>query len=318
MKYDLIGDIHGCNQTLEVLLQKLGYSETGEIYQHPDRKVIFLGDFVDRGPGQREVINIVRPMIEAGAALSVMGNHEYNAIAFATKGSVANATIAQASGSYLREHSDKNLHQHQAFMDAYIDSPQDYQDTIDWFKTLPLWLDLGALRIVHACWDKRLMDRLTSEYGNGNRLSERLLIDSSKRGSWQYEAVETLLKGKEISLPEGFSFNDKDGNPRHHIRIRWWDRSVKTYRSAFMGPKDVVTHIPEDAINADHLIEYAHDEPPVFLGHYWMEGRPVLLAPNIACLDYSVAKPGGKLVAYRWAGEQTLEQDKFVSVDRCD
>ena len=38
------------------------------------------------------------------------------------------------------------------------------------------------------------------------------------------------------------------------------------------------------------------------------------LAANIACVDYSVAKPGGKLVAYQWAREQTLSADQFVWV----
>lgn len=76
------------------------------------------------------------------------------------------------------------------------------------------------------------------------------------------------------------------------------------------------THIPEDEIAGDHLVEYSHTEPPVFLGHYWFDGTPQRLATNIVCLDYSVAKVGGKLVAYRWDGEQTLSQDKFVSVER--
>ena len=47
-----------------------------------------------------------------------------------------------------------------------------------------------------------------------------------------------------------------------------------------------------------------------------MEGVPDALAPNIACVDYSVANSGGKLVAYRWDGEKTLTDDKFVWVDR--
>ena len=83
-----------------------------------------------------------------------------------------------------------------------------------------------------------------------------------------------------------------------------------------MGPESARTHILNDLIDGDHLVEYSHETPPVFLGHYWMEGEPVPLAPNIACLDYSVAKPGGKLVAYRWDGEQTLSRDKFIWVDR--
>jgi hypothetical protein len=48
--YDLIGDIHGHAKTLEALLGKLGYAHDGQCYRHPNRQVIFLGDFVDRGP----------------------------------------------------------------------------------------------------------------------------------------------------------------------------------------------------------------------------------------------------------------------------
>lgn len=53
------------------------------------------------------------------------------------------------------------------------------------------------------------------------------------------------------------------------------------------------------------------------MGHYWLEGTPMPLADNIACVDYSVAK-NGKLVAYRWDGETILFQDKFESVDRLE
>lgn len=47
-----------------------------------------------------------------------------------------------------------------------------------------------------------------------------------------------------------------------------------------------------------------------------MEGERALLASNIACLDYSVAKPGGRLAAYRWDGEQELKKERFVWVER--
>ena len=49
---------------------------------------------------------------------------------------------------------------------------------------------------------------------------------------------------------------------------------------------------------------------PLFIGHYWLTGTPRLLSDSVACLDYSVAK-GGKLVAYRWDGESTLENSKL-------
>ena len=306
MKYDIIGDVHGCSQTLEKLLLKLGYRhDAGGIYRQPNRTVIFLGDFIDRGPYQREVIGIVRPMIESGAAKAVMGNHEYNAIAY--------ATTDENLGNYLRAHTAKNVRQHRAFLDAYDGDPTAYVDVIEWFKTLPLWLDLGDIRIIHACWDKDLISKLGSPV-----LTDELLHASCIKSHWQYKAIETILKGKEIPLPDGHVFHDKDGNPRHDIRVRWWDQSAGTYLQAYMGPESARTQIPDDEIDGDHLIEYSHALPPVFLGHYWLEGTPTLLASNIACTDYSVAKPGGKLVAYRWDGERSLENDKFVAVARAE
>jgi len=308
--YDIIGDIHGQADELIQLLIRLGYEEQAGVYRHREKKVIFLGDFIDRGKQQQGVLAIVRPMIDSGAALSVMGNHEFNAIAYFTQDAV--------TGDYLRPHNDKNRKQHQAFLFEYEKREEDYADVIAWFKTLPLWLDLGELRIIHACWDNRCINEIMQNNNNSALISEVLLKRAVVEGDWAFEAIETLLKGKEIPLKDGANFKDKDGNVRHNIRVRWWDQAASTYKSAFMGPESARTHIPDDEIIGDHLIAYGHDEPPVFLGHYWMEGEPTPLAANIACLDYSVAKPGGKLVAYRWDGERALHKDKFISVARVE
>jgi hypothetical protein len=310
MSYDIIGDIHGCAHSLQLLLDRLEYSVRDGAYRHPERRVIFLGDFIDRGPLQRETIEIVRLMVDAGSALSVMGNHEFNAIAYYTPD--------RESGDYLRPHTEKNMRQHQAFLDAFAHTPDDYAEVIAWFMTLPLWLDLGVLRVVHACWDARLIASIEEFQGGSHQLGEELLVQASHRGQWQFEALETLLKGKEIRLPEGASFRDKDGTSRHNIRVRWWDQGATNFKEAFFGPESARTHIPEDEIAGDHLVDYSHEAPPVFLGHYWMEGDPAPLARNIACLDYSVAKPGGRLTAYRWDGEQVLETERFVWVDRVE
>jgi len=48
--YDLIGDIHGYACELEALLDKLGYRDSNGVFAHPNRRAIFLGDFIDRGP----------------------------------------------------------------------------------------------------------------------------------------------------------------------------------------------------------------------------------------------------------------------------
>ncbi|HEX6506327.1 MAG TPA: AAA family ATPase, partial [Chloroflexota bacterium] len=85
--FDIIGDVHGCADELEELLRVLGYEvvsdTTGQspwgtpLYRHPaDRKAVFLGDLVDRGPHILDTVRLVRGMVEAGDALSVPGNHD--------------------------------------------------------------------------------------------------------------------------------------------------------------------------------------------------------------------------------------------------
>jgi hypothetical protein len=307
--YDLIGDIHGCDATLLALLEQLGYVRRDGAHQHPTRQAVFLGDFIDRGPGQRAVLDIVRPMVDGGHASAVMGNHEFDAIAYAT---------ADPAGGYLRRHSEKNIRQHRGFLAAYAGEPEAYAQAIAWFRTLPLWLELDGIRVVHACWDSRAMTRILKAQNGSSRLGDELLVAACTRPGWEYEAVKTLLKGKELPLTAGASYPDKEGRMRHIMRVRWWDRGARTYRDAFMGPESALTHIPEDDIHGQHLIEYSHDEPPVFLGHYWLDGEPQPLASNIACLDYSIGRPGGRLTAYRWQGESALHAEHFVTVPRLE
>ena len=82
--YHIIGDIHGHADKLEELLVHLSYENSSGVYQHPNAKVVFLGDFIDRGRKHQRVIEIVRDMVDQGHALAVMGNHEFNAIYYHT------------------------------------------------------------------------------------------------------------------------------------------------------------------------------------------------------------------------------------------
>ena len=85
--FDIIGDLHGCCDELETLLRELGYQEIqlesdGSIwgnrsYGHPNgRKLIFLGDLVDRGPRSLDTLRLVHNMVESGCAFCVPGNHD--------------------------------------------------------------------------------------------------------------------------------------------------------------------------------------------------------------------------------------------------
>ena len=107
-KYDLIGDIHGYATTLKALLTKLDYHFEEGAYRHPERKVIFLGDFIDRGPEIRETLQTVRAMVDGGSALAVMGNHEFNALAY---------HAPDGQGDYLRKHTPAKIEQHRATME---------------------------------------------------------------------------------------------------------------------------------------------------------------------------------------------------------
>lgn len=76
--FDIIGDVHGCFDELVELITKLGYVEhPGGIWKHPEaRKLLFVGDLVDRGPKIPEVIRLVMDCVTAGSALCVPGNHD--------------------------------------------------------------------------------------------------------------------------------------------------------------------------------------------------------------------------------------------------
>jgi len=305
--YDIIGDIHGYAQTLELLLVKLGYEKLKGFYAHNQRKAIFLGDFIDRGARIYETLKLVRPMIDNGAALAVMGNHEYNAICFQTK--------SNDGKNWLRQRSQKNLNQHVATLGAFNDKHEEWKEYIEWFKGLPLFLDFGEFRVVHACWDDKIINYLKSRLIE-QKMDTQFLLNSAKAGSVEFRAIETCLKGHEISLPNGLNYIDRDGTSRNKIRVKWW-KTMKneTYRSISLSNDLNLPDIKVPYKQIQKLSSYPSDEVPVFIGHYWNSGAPELLSPSVCCVDYSIAK-NEKLVAYRWNENQPLKVENFV-VQQC-
>jgi hypothetical protein len=299
--YDLVGDVHGHADALHRLLRELDYAEVKGVFRHPERQMIFVGDFIDRGPQQREVLRIARSMCEAGAATAVMGNHEFNAIGW----------VAQnKDGGFLRSHSAKNANQHAEFLSQIGENSSAHKDAISWFRTLPVWLDLPGLRVVHACWHDASREALVPFLDEAGRFTEEGVLESYRRGSTAHSAVEILLKGPEERLPAGIHFPDKDGEMRKEVRLRWWDQDATTFRRAALGMDGRVDEIPDSRLPTDFRY---HEGKPVFFGHYWLKDRPEITAPNAACLDFSVAKEG-YLTSYRWSGERELNKNSLVSV----
>jgi hypothetical protein len=305
--YDIIGDIHGYADHLEQLLKNLGYSKHHNgYYHHPERTALFVGDYIDRGKKSREVIDIVRSMQLNDAAIALMGNHEYNALCFHSRGQ---------DGEYLRKHNVKNISQHCMTMSSFNDDGY-LNDALEWIHTLPLFLETDSFRAVHACWDVNHIDFL-KHYMNGVQLSKGDLELSAKKETPLHEAIECVLKGREMPLPAGVTFKDKDEHPRSEIRIKWWeepkgksyvDMAVKIEKEF----EDLTITIPDSLIGDEPI--YGVAEKPVFFGHYWLESpTPDLQRSNVCCLDYSVAK-NGHLVAYRYDGESVLDPSKFSYV----
>lgn len=323
---DLIGDIHGHATELEQLLTKMGYQKNKEKghYEYPDgsRIVIFVGDLVDRGKEIRETLQIVKAMVDEGTALCIMGNHEYNAIAFWHQPCV-------------RPHSLKNIDQHAATIHQFKNYENEWEMYLKWFRTLPLYLDLPHLRVVHALWDQNvfnLQHDQPKEPGKTAKVQIITKMGSIKTNYWfcypshGTHLIEKMLKGEDIKLPPNFKLVDKDGNVRDRSRIKWWLNPVNLTYAEYVEdiehmeiPGFEKIMLPDEMIAIKYGSGYSKDEKPVFFGHYWLRfgenEKPRLQKPNVCCLDYSVAK-GGHLVAYRWNDEKTnqLNVDNFVYV----
>jgi hypothetical protein len=298
---DFIGDIHGHAVELEELLLKLGYSKSQGIYSHPTRKVLFIGDYIDRGPQIRETLHIVKGMVDNGNAIALMGNHEYNALCF---------HFQETEGGHLRKHLIKNIIQHYETLKQFQNRQSEYEMFLEWFKTLPIYYETESFRAVHACWDNSQIDYLKGVLVD-DRLTDELIYQSVEKGSKLFEAIEQSLKGKEMKMPNGLSFKDKDGEERTDIRVKWWENpSEMTYRSISVETND---NLPDEPVDVAECNYYSTENKVVFFGHYWLKNQPSLFKKNICCLDYSVAR-GGKLVSYRFDGEDELDNSKFVFI----
>jgi hypothetical protein len=300
-KYDVIGDIHGHAEVLRRLLRQMDYHEEDGAFRHPDRQVIFVGDFVDRGPEQRQVMRIAKKMCEVGAALAVMGNHEFNALGWVEP---------DGNGGFLRPHTKKNRDQRQKFLDQIGEGSGAHEEALEWFRTLPVWLDLPGLRVVHACWHLPAQRALKPYLDLSQRFAPDGLRAASSKGSEAYGAAEVLLKGPEAFLPDGLSFRDKQGDIRHEARLRWWDCNATTLRVAALGMEGNEESLPDLPVTTEY---HYTEQVPVFFGHYWLRGVPTLSNDYAACLDFSVAKDGF-LTAYRWSGEKVLAPGNLVYV----
>ena len=118
--------------------------------------------------------------------------------------------------------------------------------------------------------------------------------------------MELLTSGPEFSLPEGYSFDDKNGKTRREVRLKWWDPEVTTWDEACLSVPDT-EQLPKTKLPPKALKEiYDVNATPVLVGHYKMNGSPHIQSQRASSLDF----PDQPCI-YRWSGESDLNQDQI-------
>ena len=297
MIYDVIGDVHGCAAQLRQLLERLGYThlpQKGDL--HPpvppagdhDHLLLLLGDIIDRGPDQRETLELVRALIAGGRAVCLMGNHEFNA-------------VMEAMG--LRH---KRSPAHLPFLQAYPEGSADFYDAIEWMKGLPWWFEAPGIGAVHACWNLKCFSALIPHLDERRCARSEQIFRLSARGEELWDDAEIVLKGAEMKLPEGVRFFDKEGIERHEVRVRWWLDAPYDIAEAAINTGDLrmggLKARPDPWPWGADSYRVPGEERRIYVGHYWLEcqERPdaevARFSEQIFCLDFSCVR-GGKLCA---------------------
>lgn len=227
--YDIVGDVHGQPAALRALLEHLGYTPSGASYQAPaGRHLVFVGDLIDYGPDSFGAAELVRRLVADEVATCLMGNHEYN---------------------FLEAWYDIQAPRHsgaKVYAAARADEAA-WGPIVEFFAELPVALDFGELRVIHAVWHEESLDGIWDALGRtGARtaacpttrwwaspfeggalrdLPHTLVPESNDR----YHAV--ILKGLEQHCAP---YQDTSGVTRTRDRVRWWE----THR----GPLTVFGH----------------------------------------------------------------------------
>ena len=276
-KIDIIGDIHGHYLQLFRILEKMGYSLNQNKLYHPEnRKLGFVGDFINRGPQSYEVLCLVRSLCESGDAMAVLGNHEFRLI----QNSVAGKGV-----------------------------PSEFEPFIPWLRTLPLFLELDTLRLVHAVWHFSSIELL-----KGKSVQDDSFIgETIKRKNIYQVAVSRILSGIKIRIPQELALQDRFGIRRSKGRLKWWkDLRGMSFAECFLSPMKpyVYDRGPVDE-ELSEIELYQETEKPVFTGHYCLPPSIPKISGNVVCLDGCVTCDQ-TLWAFRHEGTKILNTSGLV------
>lgn len=286
---DLIADVHGEIRALEALLKHLGYDCSG---RHPDgRRLVFLGDLINRGPDSPTVVRLVQRLITAGRAQCVLGNHELNLLRGRDRGKV-NSHWFYGTGAR-----DNPLCASQARLPI-----AEQRLLLTFFSSLPLALEREDLRVIHACWHAesiaavRRIDRLLPALEERDQqiraqFDAAGITDKTRRALalQNRNPIKVLTSGPEEAVPR----RAETGSPLWGAaRSPWWE----TYTDPVVCIFGHYSRTKPKAPRINRLPMFPPDRPYAALG-----------AGNALCIDYAVgARPaarvaGQSLVRYELA-----------------
>lgn len=217
---DVVGDVHGEIDALTSLLRHLGYDEDG---RHPEqRRLVFVGDLVDRGPDSPAVVALVQKFMSEGRAQCVLGNHEFNILLKEKK--LDNHWFFGEESSLDREHPEE-------ITPAVLADASLRKSLRDFFAALPLVLEGPGLRVVHACWDDEMVDLARHATSTKALYKRHHDLIRQRHASSELDKVDRelehqnlnpvklLTSGKEYRIKQTF---EAGGKLRHEKRVEWW------------------------------------------------------------------------------------------------
>lgn len=257
---DVIGDVHGEIEALESLLSHLGYDPRG---RHPDdRKLVFLGDLVDRGPDSPAVVRLVRTAMEEGGAQCVLGNHELNLLRNERK---------HGNAWFFGEEEPMGARLKGRFRSVKVESQTERDEMLRFFGLLPVALESEGLRVVHACWDDTAID-------TARQADRAAFLAAPNPETWEDEPREKKLEDMKERL------GDQTAGPPHFdtdlAKFQLRKQLASAANVLLSGPEQVISsRRPFFAGGQWRFLERRrwwekYTGTPVIVGHYWRKRRP--------------------------------------------
>lgn len=135
-----ISDVHGYYLPLVELLNKIGVMREGNILDQTDVRVVFVGDYIDRGPNPLECLLLVKDLVDLGIAKAVMGNHDSWYYRFLKGADV------------LMNPERKNTLARIKSSEAFWSQPDIEKILLDFLEDMPYWVEEDGIKFAHAIY----------------------------------------------------------------------------------------------------------------------------------------------------------------------